>query len=153
MKINVEKVGKWEPQGSRNGPQNHLKIDEKTYLVTASAAKAPFSAPGSMWGYPPCRKRLHKHLPSVPKTSTTTQRKKVSENKAILTIYTRIFTFVFYPDLVRARAVLFSHCKCHTLSILCSMECCLGITSCDDHPFTDTNTSCVSARVRLQVHV
>ena len=53
MKINVEKVGKWEPQGSRNGPQNHLKIDEKTHLVTASAAKAHFGVPGSIWGYPP----------------------------------------------------------------------------------------------------
>ena len=33
--------------------QNHLKIDEKTHLVTASAAKAHFGAPGSIWGYPP----------------------------------------------------------------------------------------------------
>ena len=53
MKIKVEKVRTWVPQGSRNGPQNHLKIDEKTHLATASAAKAHFGAPGSIWGYPP----------------------------------------------------------------------------------------------------
>ena len=53
MKIKVEKVRTWVPQGSRNGPQNHLKIDEKTHLVTASAAKAHFGVPWSIWGYPP----------------------------------------------------------------------------------------------------
>ena len=61
MKIKVEKVRTWVPQGSRNGPQNHLKIDEKTHLVTARAAKAHFGAPGSIWGYPPGRKRVQKH--------------------------------------------------------------------------------------------
>ena len=61
MKIKVENVRTWVPQGSRNGPQNHLKIDEKTHLVTASAAKAHFGVPGSIWGYPPWRKRLQKH--------------------------------------------------------------------------------------------
>ena len=50
MKIKVEKVRKWEPKGSLNGPPNHSKIDEKTHLVTASAAKAHFGVPGSIWG-------------------------------------------------------------------------------------------------------
>ena len=61
MKIKVENVRTWQPKGSVNGPQNHLKIDEKTHLVTASAAKAHFGVPGSIWGYPPWRKRLQKH--------------------------------------------------------------------------------------------
>ena len=72
MKIKVEKVRTWVPQGSRNGPQgsrngpqNHLKIDEKTHLATASAAKPDFGVPGSVWGYPPCRKRLQKHIKKV----------------------------------------------------------------------------------------
>ena len=62
MKIKVENVRTWVPQGSRNGPQNHLKIDEKTHLVTASAAKAHFGAPGSIWGYPPLMKKSTKTL-------------------------------------------------------------------------------------------
>ena len=61
MKIKVENVRTWEPKGSLNGHQNHLKIDEKTDLVTASAAKAHFGVPGSIWGYPPWRKRLQEH--------------------------------------------------------------------------------------------
>ena len=81
MKIKVEKVRTWKPQGSRNGPQNqlkidekthlatagenasknHLKIDEKIHLVTASAAKPDFVAPGSIWGYPPCPKMVQNH--------------------------------------------------------------------------------------------
>ena len=68
MKIKVEKVRTWVPQGSRNGPQNHLKIDEKTHLVTASAAKAHFGVPGSIWGYPP-----------LTKTSPKTHKKPYSE--------------------------------------------------------------------------
>ena len=38
---------------SLNGPPNQSKIVEKTHLVTASAAKAHFGAPGSIWGTPP----------------------------------------------------------------------------------------------------
>ena len=67
MKINLEKVRTWVPQGSRNGPQNHLKIDEKTHLVTASAAKAHFAPPGASGGTP------------LTKTSPKTHKKTYSE--------------------------------------------------------------------------
>ena len=62
MKINVENVWNWEPQGCLNGLQNHRKINEKTHLVVASAAKPDFDAPGNIWGYPPCRKMVQKHI-------------------------------------------------------------------------------------------
>ena len=39
---------------------NQSKIDEKTDLVTAGAAKAHVGAPGNTWGYPPGRKRVQK---------------------------------------------------------------------------------------------
>ena len=61
MKIKVEKVRTWVPQGSRNGSPNHIKIDEKTHLVTASAAKADFGVPGSIWGYPPPDENVSKN--------------------------------------------------------------------------------------------
>ena len=41
--MGAPRVVKWLPKST--------KIDEKTHLVTASAAKAHFGAPGSIWGY------------------------------------------------------------------------------------------------------
>ena len=69
MKIKVENVRTWEPKGLLNGSPNHLKIDEKTHLVTASAAKADFGAPEASGGTPPeenvsknrKKKRVHKY--------------------------------------------------------------------------------------------
>ena len=56
MKIKVETVRTWVPQGSRNGPQNHLQIDEKTHLATASENASTNHLKideKSIWGYPP----------------------------------------------------------------------------------------------------
>ena len=56
MKIKVEKVRTWVPQGSRNGSPNHLKNVEKTHLATASenASKNHLKIDEkSIWGYPP----------------------------------------------------------------------------------------------------
>jgi len=79
MKIKIEKVRRWEPKGLLNGPPNQSKIDEKTHLVTASAAKAHFGAPGSIWGYPPWRKRVQKHTKNVFRSIKI--RKQISEKK------------------------------------------------------------------------
>ena len=112
MKIKVDKVRTWVPQGSRNGSQNHLKIDEKTHLVIASAAKPDFHAPGSIWGYPPCPKMAQKH------TKKRVRQQRHGQNFQKDPLPLRALSCL----LVRARAFLFSYCKCHTLSFFCSLE-------------------------------
>ena len=41
------------------------KKNKKTHLVTASAAKAHFGVPGSIWEYTPRRKRIQKHTKNI----------------------------------------------------------------------------------------
>ena len=155
MKIKVDKVRTWVPQGCRNGPQNHLKIDEKTHLVIASAAKPDFHAPGSIGGYPPCPKMAQKH------TKKRVRQQRHGQNfqkdplplRALSCLLVRAsFMFSWVLLLLKRPCTLFWNYAWRQSSIACNHLCkftllAAGIISDDNHPMCTKNWYACSHRL------